>query len=342
MVAFSPDGSMLLTADHRGHGVFLTEVWDAKKLTPIIPPTERNGAAGLSFTAGGRAVFGFTSDEIRLWDPRSGKDLTTITGKFDLAIINPKGDRIAAVVPGEGDRIAQSDVAVYDALSGKLLRLLPHPSPVSDIALSPDVARVLTAAYGHRGIGSEFRLWDVKSGAESFPTIRDDTLAMDSRFGGRSFTPDGGRFVLGASVFDTVSGKRVLWLRPGDLVGRFSEDGKRLVAIGNRGVTLWDAVAEQPITDPVHALQILQRPEWARGGSFDLVSLAADGTKAVGGWGVWDLTTGDQVWYFKRPKDSAARDAMSTALSPDGRTVATAEAPTVGSPGETFVWRLGE
>jgi WD40 repeat protein len=156
------------------------------------------------------------------------------------------------------------------------------------------------------------RLWDVDTGKE----LRRCALVKDEPPISVAFSPDGKRLAAVVeedqmTVFDVETGKpaqRLPQYWPSRLA--YSPDGKTLAVAGGATVRLWD-----PSTGKERALEF----EGHQAGVSSLALAADDRLIVSGGENVrlWDPATGKQVRVI-------ASAGAAIALSPDGKTVATA------------------
>jgi WD40 repeat protein len=215
---------------------------------------------------------------------------------------------------------------IWNAASGRTIRLLDHPDSVYSAAFSPDGKRVVTGA----GDGAA-RVWDVGTG-RVVTTLRGHRLSvLDS-----AFSRDGRQVVTAgdddtARVWDATSGRSIAVLRGhGDdvLDAVFSPDG-RLVATASSDSTarVWDARSgktlavlhgQSPDGDGITGVDF--SPEGVL-----LVTASEDGTAFL-----WDTETRRNVEDFV-----GQTGLVSAEFSPDGEHIVTA-----GEDGTASIWEF--
>jgi WD40 repeat protein len=344
-IAFSPDGSRIVTCADRD-----VRVWDARSLAKVAGPFQSDTLSGnVSFSPDATRL---VTDQVQplapVFDARSGNRLLTLPhgkspAKPSFAEGNINGVHAVAfshdgrmIVTGGDDRTAR----LWDASTGKELRVLQHEGTVWFVAFSPDDTRVATVTYGFMQ-KTDFmrptavRVWDTGNGRELWRK----TAAQFSR-GGVSFSSDGkrlaGTLLLhrpqpdGAPdlqslderlfVWDAGNGVEHLNVPPPASVGRqvavsFARDGRRLLAAGTQGVALLDAGTgnlASPAITAGHCQAILSPGE----------TLILTG----GPWGraaLWDAGSGERLLDLRagkmRKDDQEVNDTPAIAFSPDGR-----------------------
>ena len=337
MIALSPDGQMLATAE----GYFIAGDGDVL------------GSAGrLARTV---QVFSVEGEEPRF---HLGPHVQSVNS----VVFSPDGTRIVT---------AAEDVRVWDLKTGKLLsRFELHSRSVMMARFSPDSRTVVTAS-----LDGTARVFDSSSGAQLARLQGHDGEVWDAEFSsdGRlivTASRDGT-----ARVWNAATGKTLFELRggggevmtalfspDGDTVWTGSEDGAaRSWEIGTppattalRGhtktvggatfspddslVVTWSSDYSVRLWDPVSGRQVQQfRQLFSLPPSFDA---AGRRLLTVGGGmdtsaKVWDVRTGERLALL-----SSDWGQNSAALSPDGAFVATADAGAQGS--TTTIWSVAD
>jgi WD40 repeat protein len=290
---------------------------------------------------------------VRLWDPRSGQEVRSISGHQGRSVwslaFSPDGKTLVSVGGGQAQ--------VWDAAEGRELRRLGKAnSHLSHAIFSPDGKRlVITEMCSLRLWATDTwlegdRLWhkEVGGGAVTFSEdgrllasgdgmgdiVVWDLPARGSRrfsggppcVGGVALSPDG-RVLAAAGTGGTV----VAWeVETGTLLFRlqgeargpavnsvaFSPDGKTLAAAGQgTGVRLLEA-------DTRRELSRFGEPDQ----DFRVVAFAPDGKALASCVGsavrVWDLATGEEVLPPAGPRGPVE----AVAFAPDGKCLAYAAA----------------
>jgi WD40 repeat protein len=257
----------------------------------------------------------------------------------------------------DGKTIATSGVGrtlvLWDAATGKEVRVFPGRGSAQGIAFSPDGKSIATT---HR-MGE---LWDVATGklrwerknvqsvtnavafapdgntlatAQSDGSVRlwnpangDETRRIDCEQGYLhtvAYSPDGKLLASGGSdetirLWDVATGREARRITAASKViwsVVFSPDGKRLAAIaGDYSLSLWDVATGREIRAFGDKQVLSARPAFSPDGKL-LAAGSRDGT-----FFIWDAASGKE----KRRWRVGARRAESLAFSPDGKTLATA------------------
>jgi WD40 repeat protein/lipopolysaccharide biosynthesis regulator YciM len=353
-VAFSPDGTRIVTGGGEPTKPFEAKVWDARTGMFLfdlkgLPPN--NAAFGngedefvsVAFSADSKRIVTAGGDNMaRVWDATTGAlqlELNKYPGEMKCAAFSPDGTQIATGSPDEGRGV----VIVWDARTGKTLH--EWRTGAARLAFSPDGARILTAG----GYDQAVKVWDAKTG-----TLLLDAKGVRSFFGGVAFSPDGKRIVAGredgtARVIDATTGTVLLelklrqrpgnWMIPAAPYGvvsvAFSPDGARIFTGGTLGTTHPD-FGQASVWDARTGAELLQLK--GHTGTVMSAAFSPDGTRVITGSTdgtakVWDARTGTP----RLELDGIRNPMASAAFSPDG-TWMVAGGGELGQPGETAVW----
>lgn len=286
MSAFSPDAKTMVYSV-AGEGVFLRSVDDGRDLARELtgPGPARMDLARFDASGSRVIVAGLGSDEVWVWDTRTGKkvsgplrhpDPTEMRGR-PAADISPDGTLVAA---GGG----RAEVVFWDAATGAPRGpAIPAKDPPSALSFSPDGKRLALAAY------DKVEVWDVPPGPK--PVVQ---IAA----GGNEavWSPDGRRLVTGGLSDRAV---RVWDARTGEALGpplvfgesliflEVSPDGRRAAAASVDGTARLIDLETGSVVGPP-----LRHAGSPRGAAFSpdsgvLASCGLDGTVYL-----WDAQTG--------------------------------------------------
>jgi WD40 repeat protein len=182
--------------------------------------------------------------QIIFWDIATGRRVKTLTtaGYVTRLAFSPDSKQLAAL--SYGDHLPDKLVSVWNVATGKQRFCFPGQSYTGgDIAFSAD-GKALVAIFGVLNKTTVLG-YDTTDGKRNFawsfdhPRPEDFILSLDGQF---AAAPDDHKNAK-LSVFELrkkVKAK-TLTVELGDIKGcRFSRDGRRLVAGGDRGWILWD------------------------------------------------------------------------------------------------------
>jgi eukaryotic-like serine/threonine-protein kinase len=350
-LAFSPDGSLLLTGGGpdpsgllgnsdtvalrvsgriAGNGppdrglAWLSEVSTGRA---ICPPMEHSGQVeSVAFSPDGRTVATGTGDGlVQLWDT-AGRPLCpprAQSGHVSCLAFRPDGRALAAC----GDH---GPARVWEVPSGRLLgEPLAHSTAVHSLAFSPDGQTIATA-----GRDGKVCLWD----AATLQALR-APMEHGHEVMAVAFSPDGRTLLTGANEevrrWNAATGRLLgaPLLHDGVVRGvGFSPDGGRFLTLSGdmpRGfVRLWDAVSVRPFGPPLPS-----RVSVAQAAAFH----PSGRLVAVGGWSgdvrIWDVASTHQVG----PTLGQPGTILALAFDPSGRKIAAAS-----EAGTCRVWTVPE
>jgi WD40 repeat protein len=356
-VAFSPDGTRIVTGASEEDEPFEAKVWDAltgmllfdlKGLpTRVARPTGFFGVlvVSVAFSADSKRIVTAGCDNtVRVWNATTGAlqlEVPERTGDMYCAALSPDGTQIAIAYRAGSSGF----IKVCDARTGKTVldwKAETHNSWVTRLAFSPDGARILTGGHDQA-----VKVWDAQKG-----TLLLDAKGMMSPKCSVAFSPDGQRVVAGrgdgtSRVIDARTGQVLLELKgrpqvvgsressstPGVLCLAFSPDGTRIVTGGTTGefgtgeASVWDARTGAELLELKGHRGFVVSAAFSPDGER-IITGCLDGTART-----WDARTGTPRLELEGIKGSV----LCAALSPDGKWLATGSGD-FQKPGEATIW----
>jgi eukaryotic-like serine/threonine-protein kinase len=314
-VAYRPGGSQLASAGQDRK----VRLWDATTGKMVHLFEGHTGPVnGVAFSPDGELLASAGADKlVKVWDVSTGKELHVLKGHTSAVngvAFSPDGSRVATA-----GAYPDSTVRLWDAQAGKEVRTLGrHFRGSTGVAFSPD-GRQLTSV----GNDGAVRFWDARTGQFLFwlNAHRFEVAAV-------AYSPESTRVATAGSdqsvkVWDAQSGRELFALR-GHRVGltavAFSPDGRRLASADQDGMMkLWratrgpDALRVQAGTSASLA-GVVFRPD----GQQVVTAVNRDRTLRF-----WDVRDGKEGAVLLT---SHAREITDVTLSPDGKSLASADA----------------
>jgi WD40 repeat protein len=248
-----------------------------------------------------------------VWDFAAGKLAApplAHAGPVRHAGFSPDGSR---VLTASEDHTA----ALWDAATGKRLRVLTHDAPVVAAAFAPDGKAVATAA------GKRVTLWDVATGDRAREPIEcpADVYALEfSRAGGRLVTADrGGHARVWEAATGRPVGRPIPQVVPGADESRFYKMGPALSPDGRCVLAVTGLVGGEWATARAYEAST-GKVLWKVAASGFFLGWSSDGRRAVVAIGndqqLIDADSGKVL------KVRHSRESAFAALTPDGRWLA--------------------
>jgi WD40 repeat protein len=337
-VAFSPDGTLLATADWDG----TVRLWNPATSRPVGSPLTLSGdgvgTADVAFSPDGKLLASAVSlGPGQLWDaatrrpvgsplPANTTDTTGTSGGTGVVAFSPDG-KLLATAGSDGT------VQLWNPATSQPAGVPLHAvrsGAVNGVAFSPD-GTLLASADSDGTV----RLWNPATGHAVGTPLR---AVRGGAVDGVAFSPDG-KVLASADSDGTVrlwnpatrqpTGAPLLALSGGGVDGvAFSPDGTLLASADSDGtVRLWNPATGHAVGTPLRAV---------RSGVVDGVAFSPDGkilasADSDGAVRLWDPATGQPAGAPLRAVRSGVVNGV--AFSPDGTVLATA-----GSDGTVRVW----
>ena len=319
--AFSPDGTMLATANGTGRRAVI--LWDVDSGRELRALENVPQALGLAFSPDGSLLaIGTREGEIKLWNLRDFSHTTLRQPTRDFArsvAFSPDGARLAVA-------LQTHEVEIWDVRERQRVESLHgHAAQVWSVAFSPDGTRLAS--------GSEdgtVKLWDPLRHPPG-PLLPEVTLNHYFWLGHPRFSPDSRSVAVGTpdrnvqirdAKADTWPVQRVL-TNAGHPVA-FSAAGTRLLTMNGPSFQEWDLAS---------GVRRATRPAGTNA-AWEYSAITADGSQVALAAGdlvqILDTRNGRLVDRFASPVS-----ARSLEYSPDGKLLAIC-----GAHGPTALWDI--
>jgi WD40 repeat protein len=332
-IAFSRDGKSIYASDFHS-GVHVWDVAEGKEVRRLL--ADVNHCEHLALSSNGRTLAVALRNRVRLCDPISGRELASLPNEdfnaYGNIAFSRDGSLLATVL------VYKKSVRIWDVASRRLVREVTFPKYaqyIGKVAFSSD-GKLLVC-----DVGSIVCLWDLAQGKEvrqlrsnadgkatltAIVAPKGSPLAVWG-YEDRSVRLFDANGVKEIRRFQGQGGEKVKPSSPygwaHDIHARFSPNGKNLAIFRDVGrIELWDVASGKKL----HTLTC------DRSHTPSFLAFSPDGTKLASAGGdlwrgdhtirLWDVTQGKEI----RPFVGHGSPISSVALSPDGITVATADA----------------
>jgi len=218
-LAFSPDGSQLITA-HNDGAARLWEVASGRLAGTLQHP---GSVLSASFTPDGSRVLtrtGWDYPGVWLWEIATGELRRRFEGyarEIASVAFSPSGDRVVTGARNPGA------VWLWDVATGDLLRSFDQTNEVRSVAFSPDGTQLLVGG-SHPGLTTNSVvgracLWDVQTG-QCLQAIEEDMPVSAV-----AFSPDSKTILIGCGSDDSLDGyARLRSVETGEVLRTFTNE----------------------------------------------------------------------------------------------------------------------
>jgi len=285
---FSNDGKQLATLSENGSIM----IFDVSEGRPSIMEGQIEtrvtkdpfAPKQLAFSPNGELIAYFGGRTVGVWDVKSKKQLTTLSGHKDFITsiaFDPDGQFMATAS-------ADGTAKMWEITPLKELLVLTTPEEFvgfNSIRFTPDGKRLAGA------LGDTVKEWDANSGTELLPSVLKD----DSQISSVAYSPDWKLFAYLSStnvnIWDTSSRKNIWAKANQSSMGSeivFSSDGKFLVGSRDEMALVWDVRTgvEQSLELGSRVTSVAFSPD-----SQTLATGSADGTAKL-----WDVKKSKKPW----------------------------------------------
>ncbi len=258
---------------------------------------------------GKKLVTGGQSNEVCLWDAKTGNKLATMKGHTDNVVavkFSPNGRLIAS---GGVD----NKLIIWDAISGEMMfKIAGHKDYVRHVAFSPDNKLVASASWDNTAM-----VWNTRTG-ELITTISghlDNVTTV-------AFSPDGKELLTGSGDKTIRAWDTQTWAQKYILRGhtdevwdaKYSPNGKFIASGGwDNKARIWNIETKKEIfTFNAHTSDV-----WC-------VCFSPDNQFVATGGGdrklyIWDMATGEKVSEISG--DAFTAEIENVCFSPDGKNI---------------------
>ncbi len=297
----------------------------APPILQIDPGGHKSLIKDVTFTKDGRYLVSAGNDKIvRVWDLKTGKTVRTLRGQIGAghegkiyAMALSPDERWLAV----GGWIKNNEIRLYNFPTGKLVTLLKgHTNVVNGLAFSPN-SRYLVSGQG--GSSNQVAIiWDINK-QKQLHILKGHT----DRIYASAFTPDSKRVVTGSfdhslRLWRVINGEMIAKLQGHtDKVRSLAispQDGTIASGSWDHTIRLWDGKTGRYIKTLANQGTQVGSLSFSPDGGY-LVSSCGGNCGGKFGGDVWSYPSGKEIVTYKQHDNIV----LATAISPDGRWVAT-------------------
>ena len=322
-VALSPDGkygvaagnptALLSRSDVKNAAIGVWDLSEGRLLNSLVSLGWNDAVA---FSPDGKFVLSAGTENMKLWDPSSGKEIRQFPMRGYCVAFSPDSSKMLSCVR---DIFRTGGLAVWDVKTGGLIKEIVSPNlagkiSVLDAVYSPDGKYILTGEMGSDN--AYVRLWDATTGSE-LKKFRHTShlLGVVTFVQAVDISPDG-RYALGGGsgsfggsiplkMWDIASGKELRTIESphsglsGLTSAKFSPDGKYILSAGSdQVIKLWDASSGEEIRRFVGHSGNTYAPSVK--GNRLYAAFSPDGKRILSAGNdaalrVWDVTTGKEI-----------------------------------------------
>jgi RNA polymerase sigma factor (sigma-70 family) len=327
-LTFSRDGKVLVA----GGGDGLIRCWETASGKELgVLAGHQDAVTSLALSPDGKTLASGSRDRtVRLWAMATGKPLHACPGH--------QGEVCAVALSPDGKTVISAGwdktIRLWDLASRKEVRRLADQAPVRCLALAPDGKVLASRSWSLSGEGAMLRLWDVATGKER------QRFSVENVAPTIAFSPDGRCLASSSfrsvSLLDVVKGEAscradVPREQPaGDIPFiAFSPDGKTFAWVSYSTCR----VSETATGKELHRFAFFRAPRSLA--SISWAAFSRDGRTLLleteGAYCVWDVAGRKELRRFP----GGPAPALSAALSPDGKVLATG-----GADGTVRLWEV--
>ena len=298
--AFSPDGELLLASFVLSGGEGdLMQIWNLGRRELIGSLTSRGG--GVFHTDGRQLVFLAMEGGIAIWDLVERRVVRRLPLKFrpNALALDPEGRRLAVFNhdPDEASG-AEPRVAVLDLESGRVL--FDRSAQVGKGGLAWSADGQLLAIGGHTG-DTHVYVWHVRRGSLTAMLKGHTGSVLALRFAHSGYLLATSSWDGTTRLWDGISGEP-LAMAPGNLLGWFASDDRRLAFRVGSKVGVWDIDAA-PECRTLHPGMLGNRATAKMNVGIMSADVSPDGsliaTSDADGVRLWESDTGRELAHLK-------------------------------------------